>query len=128
MIFGTGVDIVEVDRVRNAIKKWGDNFLKKAFTKREIGYSNARRFSHQHFAARVAAKEAVIKAFGEWREFPVKWTDIEILNDKEGKPMVEFHDGALKLKEKKQVDRVVISMAHSKKYAVANAILLKKGM
>lgn len=126
MIFGTGVDIVEVFRMRDAIKKWGDNFLSKIFTSREIKYSNSRRFSHQHYAARFAAKEAVVKAFGEPRKFPIKWTDIEVLNDKEGKPVIEFHEDALKLKKKKKVNDVIVSMSHSKNYAVANVILLKK--
>jgi len=126
MIFGTGVDIVEVFRMRDAIRKWGENFLSKIFTAREIHYSNARRFSHQHFAARFAAKEAVVKAFGEPRRYPIKWTDIEILNDREGKPVIEFHDDALKLKKIKKVSEVIVSMSHSKNYAVANVILLKK--
>ncbi len=126
MILGTGVDIVEVFRMRDAINKWGTNFLSKMFTDKEIKYSNARRFSHQHLAARFAAKEAVVKAFGQPRKFPMKWTDIEVLNDKEGKPVIEFHSDALKLKKKKKVNEVIVSMAHSKNYAVANVILLKK--
>ena len=127
MIFGTGVDIVEVYRMRDAVNKWDESFLAKIFTPKEIRYSNARRFSHQHFAARFAAKEAVVKAFGEPRKYPIKWTDIEVLNDKEGKPVIEFHGDALKLKKTKKVDDVVVSMAHSKNYAIANVILLKKG-
>lgn len=125
MIFGTGVDIVEVFRVRDAVNKWGKGFLSKVFTDREIKYSNSRRFSHQHFAARYAAKEAVIKAFGEGRKAPIKWTDIEVLNDREGKPIIEFHDSALRLKKKKKIGKVIVSMSHSKNYAVANAIILK---
>jgi len=126
MIFGTGVDIVEVYRMKDAINKWGDNFLTKIFTPKEIRYSNSRRFSFQHFAARFAAKEAVVKAFGEPRRHPIKWTDVEVLNDREGKPVIEFHDDALRLKKKKKVSDVVVSMSHSKNYAIANAILLKK--
>ena len=126
MIFGTGIDIVEVFRMRDAIKKWGENFLGKIFTMREIKYSNSRRFSHQHFAARFAAKEAVVKAFGAPRRYPIKWTDIEVLNDREGKPVIEFHDDALKLRKMKKVSDVIVSMSHSKNYAIANVILLKK--
>lgn len=125
MIFGAGVDIVEVFRMRDAITKWGDNFLSKIFTPREIKYSVSRRFSYQHFAARFAAKEAVVKAFGEPRKSPIKWTDIEVLNDKEGKPVIEFHDDALKLKKNKKVDDIIVSMSHSKNYAIANVILLR---
>jgi holo-[acyl-carrier protein] synthase len=60
MICGSGIDIVEVFRMKDAIGKWGRSFLSKVFTDREIEYSNSRRFSHQHFAARFAAKEAVV--------------------------------------------------------------------
>jgi holo-[acyl-carrier protein] synthase len=113
--------------MKDAIGKWGRSFLSKVFTDREIEYSNSRRFSHQHFAARFAAKEAVVKAFGEPRRFPLNWTDIEVLNDKEGKPVIKFHGDALKLTKKKGIDSVVVSMTHSRDYAVANVILLKKG-
>ena len=126
MIFGAGVDIVEVFRMRDAIDKWGDNFLKKVFTDKEIQYSSSKRFSCQHFAARFAAKEAIVKAFGEPKKFPIKWTEIEILKDKEGKPVMKFHKDALRLKNKMRISDVVLSMSHSKNYAVANIILTKK--
>lgn len=126
MIRGMGVDIVEVYRMRDAVSKWGDNFLNKIFTPREIKYANSRRFSSQHLAARFAAKEAVVKAFGEPRKSPFKWTDVEILNDKEGKPVAEFHNDALRLKKRKKINAIMISMSHSKNYAVANALLIKR--
>lgn len=126
VIVGTGIDIVEVFRMRDAINKWGDNFLTKVFTDKEIRYSNSKRFAPQHFAARFAAKEAVVKAFGVARRYPLNWTDIEIFNDGEGKPVILFSNDALKLKKRKKVSEVVVSMSHSKNYAVANVILLKK--
>lgn len=126
MIVGTGIDIVEVYRMRDAINKWGASFLTKVFTDKEIRYSNSRRFAPQHFAARFAAKEAVVKAFGAPRRSPVQWTDIEVFNDREGKPYISFSNSALKLKKKKKVNDVVVSMSHSKNYAVANVILMRK--
>ena len=124
MILGMGVDIIEIYRMRDAMKKWGDSFLTKIFTPREIKYSTARRFAPQHLAARFAAKEAVVKAFGEPNKHPIRWTEIEVLNDEEGKPIIEFHNDALRLKKKKMVSKVVVSMAHSENYAIANVILL----
>ncbi|MBU0605254.1 MAG: holo-ACP synthase [Candidatus Omnitrophica bacterium] len=126
MILGMGVDIIEIHRMKDSVKKWGKSFLTKIFTPREIKYSTARRFSHQHFAARFAAKEAVVKAFGEPNKHPIRWTDIEVLNDKEGKPVIEFHNDALKLKKKKKVGGVVVSMSHSDNYAIANVILMRR--
>jgi holo-[acyl-carrier protein] synthase len=124
MISGIGVDIVEIGRMKAAVNKWGAHFLNKMFTEREIKYSNSKRFCHQHFAARFAAKEAVVKAFGGTGKFPIKWTDIEILNDQEGKPMVEFSGDAVKLKDIKKVSQVLLTMSHSKDYAVANAVVI----
>ncbi|MFC1576715.1 holo-ACP synthase [Candidatus Omnitrophota bacterium] len=123
MILQTGIDIIEVQRMRKAIKKWGTSFLKKIFTENEILYSNNRRFSHQHFAARYAAKEACIKAFGGLKNFPIKWTDIEVLNDEEGKPTIKFHNAAERLKTKSRIKGVSVTMSHSKNYAVASAVL-----
>ena len=126
MIAGTGIDIVEIPRMREAVEKWGDNFISKIFTDREVKYSTSKRFSEQHFAARFAAKEAVVKAFGEPNKSPIRWTEIEVINDREGKPVIEFRGDALKLKKKKRVDEVIVSMSHSKNYAVASVILLRK--
>ena len=126
MIAGTGIDIVEIPRMHEAVEKWGDKLISKIFTDREVKYSTSKRFSEQHFAARFAAKEAVVKAFGEPNKSPIRWTEIEVINDREGKPVIEFRDDALKLKKKKRVDEVIVSMSHSKNYAVASVILLRK--
>jgi len=125
MITGSGIDIVEIGRFRKAKKRWGKHFLEKIFTENEIEYSKKRRFQDQHFAARFAAKEAVLKAFGEKLASIQNWHDIEILNDKSGKPYIRFHKSAKKLKEKEKIDDVVISMSHCKGLAVANAILIR---
>ncbi len=127
MIYGTGLDIVEIYRMKEAIEKWGESFLDKIFTVREIEYSRSRKFSSQHYAGRFAAKEAVVKAFGEGASSPFKWTDIEILNNKDGKPFVRFYNDALKLKNRVKVGDSFLTIAHSKEYAVANVILMKKG-
>jgi holo-[acyl-carrier protein] synthase len=125
MIAGTGIDIVEIARFRKSKKKWGKNFLDKIFTKNEIEYSRRRRFQDQHFAARFAAKEAVLKAFGDKLTNIHNWQDIEILNDKSGKPYISFHRSAKKLKTKERISDVILSMAHCKDHAVATAILIR---
>ena len=125
MIAGTGIDIVEISRFRKAKKKWGKNFLNKIFTENEIAYSRKRRFQDQHFAARFAAKEAVLKAFGDKLSSIHNWQDIEILNDKSGRPYIRFHRSAKKLKIKERINNVILSMAHCKGHAVANAILIR---
>jgi len=124
MIVGVGVDIIEISRFKEASKKWGKNFIDKVFTPREKEYSRNKKNSAQHFAARFAAKEAVFKAFGDEKDSIQKWTDIEIINDRNGKPTVVFHSSAEKLKKSRNVSDVMVSMSHCKDYAVANAVLI----
>lgn len=124
MILGIGIDIIEIERFQKAIEKWGDPFLTKVFTDREIAYARKRRFSPQHFAARFATKEAVFKAFGDDKASIRKWTDIEIFNDTNGKPFIEFHGDAKRLQSRRKVRDVKVSMAHSGGHAVANAVLV----
>ena len=126
MVLGSGVDIIEVDRVKQAIKKWGDSFLKKVFTDKEVAYSKKRRFAYQHLAARFATKEAVLKAFGGGWLRNLPWKDVEIVNDKNGKPGINLYGEAKKVYNKKNIEKIVVSMSHTKEYAVANAILIKK--
>ncbi len=125
MIAGSGIDIVEIDRFRKAKKKWGRNFLTKIFTENEIRYSKRRRFQDQHFAVRFAAKEAVLKAFGDKLSSINNWQDIEILNDRSGKPYIKFHGSAKRLKQKEKIKDVILSMSHCKDHAIANAILIR---
>ena len=125
IVAGSGIDIVEIGRFRKAKKKWGRSFLNKIFTENEIAYSKKRRFQDQHFAARFAAKEAVLKAFGDKLSSINNWQDIEILNDKSGRPYIRFHRSAKKLKAKERIKDVVLSMSHCKDHAIANAILIR---
>jgi holo-[acyl-carrier protein] synthase len=117
MIRGTGVDITEVNRLRKAIEKWGDDFLNRVFTKEELKNAKTRGSLYQHLAGRFAAKEAVFKAFGDPK---LSWKDVEIINDKEGKPCCNI----LNAKGKKV--NVLISISHVKSYAVANAVITEK--
>ena len=109
-----GIDIIEVARIGQAIKRWGDHFLRHIFCDEEIDYSRNQKFPNQHFAARFAAKEAVLKAIGD--NGHLSWKDMQIMHDKHGKPYCL-------LKEKDSKRRISISVSHTKNYAVANAII-----
>ncbi len=117
MIIGTGIDIIEIDRIKKAIDRWGDGFLKHVFTQEEIDYARKHRYPNQHFAARFAAKEAVLKAFGQ--NSHINWKDIKIKNDVDGKPICIFRDKNFK-------NDILISISHTNNYAVASAIITKK--
>ena len=113
MIIGTGIDIVEIARIKNAVERWGDAFLRHVFTPAEIEHAGKFKFPYQHYAGRFAAKEAVFKAMG----LPhLSWHDVTIINDAEGKPVC--HDINKKFK-----NRLLISIYHSREYAVASAIV-----
>ena len=114
MILGTGIDIIEVERIENALKRWGDVFLNHVFLQAEIDYANSHRFPAQHLAARFAAKEAVFKAMGD--NATVRWKDIEITNDAQGKPICVYHNKNFK-------NRIMVSLSHTKNYAVASAVI-----
>ena len=117
MIVGTGVDITEVRRLRQAALKWGDEFLNRVFTPLELKNALARGSLYQHLAGRFAAKEAVFKALGNKN---LNWHDIEVTNDPEGKPLCRIKNG-----KGKNVS-VHVSISHVKNYAVASAIITQK--
>jgi len=125
MISGTGIDIIEISRIKNAVLRWKDSFLKRIFTENEINYSQAKKFSYQHLAARFAAKEAVLKAIGDSSIHQINLREVEVLNDESGKPFIRLSGAAKKIKEKKKISDIIISMSHTHKLAVANAILIK---
>ncbi len=100
------------------------DFLNKVYTKRELAYANSKRFPYQHLAARFAAKEAIFKALGEVEKDFVGWKNVEILNDAYGKPVVHWHATAEKVRQKRKLKGVVVSLSHTENYAVASAMLI----
>lgn len=126
MVVGNGIDIVEVERVEKLKEKWQGRFLNKIFTKQELAYANGKRATAEHLAARIAVKEALIKAFSEnGKKYLGKWKDIEVCNDKSGRPYVKLYGTFDKLKKKRKLKQVIITASHTHKYAVASAILTK---
>lgn len=125
MIIGIGVDIIEIERVRQAIRN-NKNFLSKLFTEREIDYFISRNMNSEVIAGNFAAKEAVSKALGTgMRVFSFK--DIEILRNELGKPEVILHNGANlignKLVENNNSLRVHLSISHNNSSAIAYSVL-----
>ena len=125
-ILGQGVDIVEVERIRKSIRKWGSHFLDKVFTPHELRYVRKKKNRYESLAARFATKEAVVKAFGERKDRPFSLRQIEVVNTKEGAPKIVLHapNGKGPLRLKKDVGGVMVSMSHSKLYAVGTALLV----
>lgn len=132
MKVNTGIDIIEVDRIKKAIEELGDSFLNKIFTQKEILYCNkSEAMKYQHFAARFAVKEAVFKAISEYtsgRE-DVLWNDIETFNLKSGKPCInieKLNKNIAKTTNNVTINNIDISISHIKEYAVASAVVVMK--
>lgn len=120
MIIGIGIDIVEIDRFKSLTERWGEHFIKRIFTQREIDYCLSKKNPHQHLAGRFAAKEAISKAISTGWSGIFRWKDVEILNDENGKPIVVVHN---QLKEHFSSCFFHISISHSLNYAVSIALV-----
>lgn len=124
MIIGIGIDIIEIDRIKESVNKFGDAFLNKIYTQNELDYCLAKFNKYQHLAARFAAKEAIYKALsGTWHKV-ASWRNIEITNEKNGLPVVNFSG---KLKDYLSTDKEIkISISHSDNYVACVALIYLK--
>ena len=122
MIVGIGNDIIEIERIEKAISKEG--FKNKIYTQKELENIKKRGDRVETYAGIFSAKEAISKAIGTGvRKFSL--TDLEILNDDLGKPYVVVSEKLDKIiKSKKEDYQIEISISHSKKYAIAMAIIM----
>lgn len=119
-----GTDIIEIDRIKKNIEdeKIGKSFIKKVYTQNEIEYCESKKVQkYQHYAARFAAKEAIFKAISSQlkNKYDITWQNCEVVNDRQGKPKVNFI--GIDLKNIKDID---LSISHCKEYAVANVVIL----
>lgn len=124
-IVGVGIDVVEVERLRAAMARWGDRLLRRLFTEGELARAHTPQTRPVRLAARFAAKEAVMKALGVG-QMAVGWREIEIDSDQDGKPHVRLHGEARRTAEARGVSEVVVSLTHTASLAAASAIALKR--
>jgi holo-[acyl-carrier protein] synthase len=125
MIFGTGIDIIEVDRIKNSIRKYSGRFKKKIFTQKEIDYCHSQADPAKHFAARFTVKEAVLKCFGTGMTGGILWKDIEVGKLSSGQPVLNLHGNGKKLFNQLKLKHIHVSITHDKTYAAAHAIAEK---
>jgi holo-[acyl-carrier protein] synthase len=119
MILGSGVDLCEVSRIKDAIGRHGRRFVERIFTEREIAYSESKANSFERFAARFAAKEAGMKALGTgWRR-GVTWKDFEVANLATGRPTLRLHGNAAQIAKELGVNHLALSLTHTKDQALA---------
>ncbi|MFT9497308.1 holo-ACP synthase [Anaerosolibacter sp.] len=122
MIRGIGIDIIEIERIDRAINR-NNKFLDRVFTDKERAYFKEVNYSVTSIAGNFAAKEAAVKAIGTGvRGF--RWSDIEIQRDSLGKPVIQLHNQAREMARQRGIDEILITISHSRDYAVAQSIAM----
>jgi len=127
MIIGTGIDLVSIEQTDRLIQRFGDRFLKKAFTDAEISRGKSRPVPVQEFAAWFAAKESVMKALGAGIYAGVKFKDIEVIAAEGKRPRIKLRGKAKIRAAKLSGQKIFLSLSHEKDYAAASAIIEHPG-
>ena len=126
-IIGNGVDIVENKRIKNSLKN--KNFINRVFTQNEINRSKKLRNKTNYYAKRFAAKEAFVKALGEGFRNNINFNDIDISNDKKGKPNINISSKIKNILKKKfnlNKYKILLSLSDEKKHSIAYVIINKQ--
>jgi len=121
MIYGVGIDLVKIDRMKEVVEKWGQRFLERVFTAGEISYCYEKKNPYLSLSVRFAAKEALIKAIGS--AVPVALTDIEVVNVDTGKPFLKINGRLEVFIKEKSIRRAHLSLSHEHEYGVACVVL-----
>lgn len=119
MIYSLGIDIIEIERLREAMQRH-PRMAGRLFTPRERTYCEGRGDPAAHFAARFAAKEAMAKAVGHW----LRWQEVEVVNEASGRPTISLSGEAAARARVAQGGRVIVSLSHSRDYAVGCVVLV----
>jgi holo-[acyl-carrier protein] synthase len=125
-IVGIGTEIVECLRIRRMIEQHGEQFLLRVFSEKEIRFCQSRRHATEHFAARWAAKEAVMKSLGSVGGKGLSWSDIEMGNDETGGGKALLRGELRELMDARGVGEVLVSLSYCRAYATATAIAIRK--
>lgn len=125
MIYGVGIDLVENERLTKIIAKWNSKFLERVFSEGEIIYCSKHVQSAIHYSARFAAKESFLKALGIGLGMGVKLREIEVVHDPNGKPDLMLRGEAKAQIEKRNIEKIYLSLTHTRNYATAIVLLEK---
>ena len=123
MIVGIGIDLAEVDRVREAIERHGRRFVERIYTSAEIAYVERKANRYERYAARFASKEAAMKAIGTGWKRGVRWQDFEVTNLPSGRPTLQLHGEAAKIAGELGVRHIALSITHTAQHGLAIVIL-----
>jgi holo-[acyl-carrier protein] synthase len=123
MVIGVGIDLVEVERIRSSWQRFGERFARRILCPAELEYCLSFTHPETHLAARFAAKEAISKALGTGIGQQLGWQDMEVLRRDTGQPEAVIHGPARQLLAGRGVQRILLSLTHTCRYAAAVAIL-----
>src|SRR4030095_15822319 len=119
MLIGMGIDVEEVGRVRGAIERQGERFLKRIFTEKERAYCEQFKDKYERYAGRFAVKEAAMKALGTGWSRGVRWVDIEVLRQHGSRPMLELRGEARKIADRLGGKNIAVRLTHTPKTRIA---------
>jgi holo-[acyl-carrier protein] synthase len=125
-ILGIGTDIVECPRIGKMIEQYGELFLRRVYTAREVRYCQSRKHAIEHFAGRWAAKEAILKAMSTGWSRGISWTDLEVRIGESGQPEVLVGGIAKEVARERGIADILISISHCRTYATACAIAVTR--
>ena len=123
MLIGTGVDLIEIERIARSIERYGERFLRRIYTDQEIAYCTSKRSSAESFAARFAAKEAGAKALGTGISRGVTWIEFQVSRQPGGRPVLELRGRAALLARELGVKTISLSLTHTGALAMASVMM-----
>ena len=125
-IVAHGIDLVDFPRIENLIDRHKERFLDRVFTQREQNDADAVKNRVEKLAGRFAAKEAVLKLLGTGWRGKIAWTDIEIINNPLGQPVVEITGEVKNIAEQSGIEQITLSITHTANFAIASVVALRE--
>ena len=123
MIVGSGIDLVEIERIQQSVERFGSRFLNRIYTDAEQAYCLGKKRAAESLAARFAAKEAGAKALGTGISRGVTWLEIEVVREPGGRPTLRFHGRAADMARRLGASRAALSITHTGKLSMASVVL-----
>jgi holo-[acyl-carrier protein] synthase len=124
-IIAHGIDLVDFPRIEALMDKHDERFLDRVFTKREQADADAVKNNVEKLAGRFAAKEAVLKLIGTGWRGKIAWTDIEVINNPLGQPIVEISGEVKKIADEMNIEQLTLSITHTANFAIASVVALR---
>ena len=125
-IVAHGIDLVDFPRIGSLIERHGERFLDRVFTRREQDAAAAVKNTTEKLAGRFAAKEAVLKLLGTGWRGKIAWTDIEVVNNPMGQPVVEITGEVKNIAEQSGIEQITLSITHTANFAIASVVALRE--